>query len=539
MISSICLDFLNENKSSVYSFLIVSSLFYILTIVLVPIFVSKINKIYNTLQLNLFILFVAVTVIFALLIYFFKLKLENTVIPELISHIRSKIVKSYLQKNKVNFEEANITSDINALYEISKKALDFLLWIVTMFLPTLILSFFMNLYFFYISPTLGLLNLACNLFIWKYTELNIQTLFDSYFLSELHKKKMLNKLDNTYHNLFNIYLNNQTDETIEQNNKIEKESVGLVESFNKKVLRFSLLFRIISYLFFGISIAYSYKNSPDMEEFYSTVFILAMYNARIDNIIDRLPDVLTNAFYVRAESQRFLSIPETYERVDKAVGHLVVKDLSFSYPSSTNKIFDQFQLEIHPGERIAITGKTGSGKSTLLKLFLRFYKPHQGTLLLDGKDIQTLDPDDIRKHMYYINQKTMLFHESILNNIRYGTNATEEEVYSLLQNYQLLPIFYKESIPEQDCLSVMIEHNGSNMSMGMQKVIFLTRGILKKAPIYFIDEPFTSIDHHTRLLVQHMIDVETKGKTVIIITHDIEDLNHILDRIIPLHDTVS
>jgi ABC-type transport system involved in cytochrome bd biosynthesis fused ATPase/permease subunit len=82
----------------------------------------------------------------------------------------------------------------------------------------------------------------------------------------------------------------------------------------------------------------------------------------------------------------------------------------------------------------------------------------------------------------------------------------------------------------------MIEHNGSNMSMGMQKVIFLTRGILKKAPIYFIDEPFTSIDHHTRLLVQHMIDVETKGKTVIIITHDIEDLDHILDRIIPLHD---
>lgn len=534
MISSICLEFFKNNKSSIFTFLVVSSLFYLITIVIVPFVVTKINYIYETLRLKWFIIITAIILILALIIYFLKLKLENKILPELLSYIRTKIVKSYLDKNKVNFEEANITSDINALYNISQKTLDFLMWMVSTLLPTFIVIFFIIIYLYTISPILGILNLSCNLFIFKYIEMNMKHLFDCYFQSELHKNKMLNKLDNNYNNLFNIYLNNQIEETITKNNQIEEESVVLIEKFNKTTLKFVLLFRILIYLFFAFSVIYSFKMIPNKDNFYSTVFILALYNGRIDSIVDRLPEVLTNVFYIQSESERFLSNPITYQKVDNTIGHLSVKDLSFSYPSSSNKIFDKFNLEIKNGERIAITGQTGSGKSTLLKLFLRFFNPNSGTLLLDGKDIQTLDPDDIRRHIYYINQKTTLFNESILYNIKYGSNATDEQIYSLLNTYQLLHIFYKESVPEHECLSVMVEHNGSNISMGMQKVIFLVRGILQKAPIYFIDEPFTSIDDHTRKLVQHMINIETKGKTVIIITHDILDLDKFLDRIIPL-----
>jgi ABC-type multidrug transport system fused ATPase/permease subunit len=255
--------------------------------------------------------------------------------------------------------------------------------------------------------------------------------------------------------------------------------------------------------------------------------------SRIDSIIDELPNIVSGTFFVVNESNRFVVDKINYHSLETCQGHLQISNLYFSYPNSP-PLFSNFSLEVKPGERVGIMGQTGKGKTSLLKLFLRFYKPNEGVLYLDGKDIQTLNPDDVRKNICYINQRTSLFHTSIAKNISYGTTASEEDVYLILKKYNLLQVFHPDLSDDRACLSLQVQTNGSNISMGMQKVIFLVRGMLSKAPIYFIDEPFTSIDQATRSFVQHMIDVETRGKTVLVITHDTKGLDEVLDRMISL-----
>ena len=119
---------------------------------------------------------------------------------------------------------------------------------------------------------------------------------------------------------------------------------------------------------------------------------------------------------------------------------------------------------------------------------------------------------------------------AILNNMRYGNDATDEEVLRVLLDYDLLKVFG----PDVTALDKVVEKNGANISMGMQKTIFLVRGVLKDCSVFVFDEPFSGIDQRTRESVLRMIDERTKGKTVLVITHDRAGLETILDKMIEL-----
>jgi len=157
---------------------------------------------------------------------------------------------------------------------------------------------------------------------------------------------------------------------------------------------------------------------------------------------------------------------------------------------------------------------------------LGFNTVEGGNIYLDGMNVNELDVDDIRHQINYVNQRTTLFNDTILNNMRYGNRATDEEVIDVLERHNLHRIF-----PD---LSMLVEKNGVNVSMGMQKVIFLVRGLLKKCSLVILDEPFSSIDPVTRQNVLKLIDEMTKGKTLIVITHDMDGLESILDRFVTL-----
>ena len=138
---------------------------------------------------------------------------------------------------------------------------------------------------------------------------------------------------------------------------------------------------------------------------------------------------------------------------------------------------------------------------------------------------------DVRRRINYISQRTLLFPETIISNMKYGNHRTTEEIVDFLKKYDLLKIFCKDG---SNCLEKTVEKEGLNMSMGMQKVIYLVRGILKEdVDVYIFDEPLTSIDPSTRKSVLKMIQNETQGKTLIIITHDVEVMS-IVDRKIEL-----
>ena len=203
-------------------------------------------------------------------------------------------------------------------------------------------------------------------------------------------------------------------------------------------------------------------------------------------------------------------------------GHIHCDKISFMYQKSP--VFSDLSFTIVPQQRIVLTGRSGSGKSTLIKLLLGFYPVQSGMIYIDQLPLDSLSIEDVRKHIHYSNQRTTLYNDTIFNNMIYGTNCQPEEALALVSEYQLLHIF--------ESLDRMVEKNGINMSMGMQKVIITIRSILTKASIYIFDEPLASLDEKTKQIISRMIKEKTVGKTVLIITHDTTGFEFV-DQIIP------
>ena len=165
-----------------------------------------------------------------------------------------------------------------------------------------------------------------------------------------------------------------------------------------------------------------------------------------------------------------------------------------------------------------------------MKLIIKMYTPTQGTIYFDSINSKDLCQTDIRNNIYYVNQRTILFEESVLYNLQYGNNVPKEKIIELLKQYELMDYYDRL----QNGIDSNCGVNGSNLSLGMQKIIMVIRGILKpNKQIIIFDEPLTSLDTETRVKIVKLIKNETKGKTIIVISHDPEILPY-ADNIIRL-----
>jgi len=476
---------------------------------------------------QIFVLWVGIGVI-----YIVKIKLENRLFPEFLSFVRQRLLRLYLEKNKTNFNEASVSSDITRIFEVTRYMKDVFYWGTQFILPISIFFICINCYFMYKMPLLGCINIGCNLTFLGYIYKKYPNLVEKSNMRETTYMNMVKKLDENFNNLFNIYINNQDQEILKQNEKIEMDYMEIYKTQNNEVMMFTNTIKMINYIFAFICLyvvyrRYSIQQNLPKKDFVNILLIFTFYISTLENLAEDIPFyVMTMGNIKNAEPFLENSIKiekkETYLPTFK--GNIKIDHISFKYKD--NLIFDDFSLNIEKGERIGIIGETGKGKSTLMKLIMNFYSLNDGSIYLDGHNVKDIDVDDVRRHINYINQKTTLFNDTILNNMRYGNDATNDDVINFLKKYDLLKVFYN--------LQLMVEKNGSNISMGMQKVIFLIRGILKKCSVFIFDEPFSSIDPQTRQNVLKMIDTETSGKTVIVITHDIDGLDSILTKFVTI-----
>lgn len=215
-------------------------------------------------------------------------------------------------------------------------------------------------------------------------------------------------------------------------------------------------------------------------------------------------------------------------------GEIHFNDVSFTYPHTGIRALKDFNLKLRPGEKVAVIGKTGSGKSTLAQLLLRMYDTTEGMVLLDGRDIRSLDKQALRSGISYAPQDTYLFSDTIFNNIRFGRDdATEAEVReaarlaALEKDIQLLPKGYETVVGER----------GVMLSGGQKQRIVLARALLKNSKIIILDEALSAVDTRTEREVVNNLGEYLKGKTTIVITHRLfSSLD--FDRIIVLEDGV-
>ena len=196
-------------------------------------------------------------------------------------------------------------------------------------------------------------------------------------------------------------------------------------------------------------------------------------------------------------------------------GNVKIEDVSFSYVPE-QKLIEDFNLDVKPGQKIAIVGPTGCGKTTLINLLMRFYDVDSGEILLNGHNVRDFDRSDLREGFGMVLQDTWLFKGTIMENIRYGRlDATDEEVIAAAKAanadhfIRTLPGGYQMELNE----------DASNVSQGQKQLLTIARTILADNRILILDEATSSVDTRTEQRIQTAMDRLMQGRTSFVIAH--------------------
>ena len=212
-------------------------------------------------------------------------------------------------------------------------------------------------------------------------------------------------------------------------------------------------------------------------------------------------------------------------------GRLEFRDVSFSYDPH-RPILDSVSFSIEPGQKVAVVGASGAGKSTLVKLLFRFYDVSDGSICIDGQDIRELTQDSLRRSIGIVPQDTVLFNDSIFENVRYGRpEATNEEVDQAIRLAHL-ETFISE-LP--DGIHSMVGERGLKLSGGEKQRVGIARTILKRPPILVFDEATSSLDsrteqailtalreiaeEHTSLAIAHRLSTVVDADNIVVLDH--------------------
>ncbi|GAB4441888.1 MAG: ABC transporter ATP-binding protein [Anaerolineae bacterium] len=215
------------------------------------------------------------------------------------------------------------------------------------------------------------------------------------------------------------------------------------------------------------------------------------------------------------------------EPVDGLNGEVEFRHVHLSY-TGEEVVLQDFSLHIRPKETLALVGHTGAGKSSVARLTARFYEFQGGQILIDGRDIRTLDLGAYRRHIGIVPQEPFLFSGTVLDNIRYGKpDATDDEVCAAAMR-----ISNGEWLADlSNGLDTDVGERGANLSMGQRQLVALARVLLKDPAIFILDEATASVDPFTETQIQEGLETVMQDRTAIIIAHRLSTVKN-ADRII-------
>jgi ATP-binding cassette subfamily B multidrug efflux pump len=215
-------------------------------------------------------------------------------------------------------------------------------------------------------------------------------------------------------------------------------------------------------------------------------------------------------------------------------GRISFEDLRFGYGRETG-VLDAFSLNVRPGEKIGLVGRSGAGKSTAVNLLLRFFDLEQGRILIDGQDIAGVTQESLRAQISVVTQDTSLLHRSIRENIRYGRpEATDEEIAAaaMLAHADAF-IQDLEDWRGRRGYDAHVGERGVKLSGGQRQRVAIARVILKDAPILVLDEATSALDSEVEAAIQQSLDTLMADKTVIAIAHRLSTIAR-MDRLVVL-----
>ncbi len=491
---------------------------------------------------NVFGVLTLILIVWVFIIAFYRIKfaLEQKLIPEYIKYLRNLFIHGVLNNSSENMKDIRSGEYISKIIELSNIFQQNLQALANTFLPFFMGIIAISIYYFFIDFNLGLLSsILCIIRIYfnvadGITYSQVAADRDSFFFN------MVEKISDSFNNVMNIHLNNQLKNEKKKTDKRQEEYNKLYEKEIKTRSELAIkrnIYTVACFIILTIFACYLYKKNK-----ISFVILLTIVMIEI-KIIGRFIHFDESSLHFFSKLGTIMSSKSFLDKVLKNVkstdknckiknNSIIINDLVYKYNAKSDPIFNKLNLNIPSGQRAALVGTSGSGKSTLMKLLVKLHKPTSGTIKIGNCNIEDINTEYLRDKITYVNQRTTLFNDTIINNIKYGNkSASDTEIQNFIDKYKLDKIYSKLNNGIQTNAGV----NGSKLSLGMQKITIILRGLFRNSDIVIFDEPLAGLDKETKEKVIDVINDIPKETSVLIVTHDPEILSH-MDVVYPLKE---
>ena len=395
--------------------------------------------------------------------------------------------------------------------------------------PNLLGIILINFYYFYNDLSLGFLYTLLIIIRLYYT---IGNGFQYAEVCGIRDKKyfdMNESFNDLFNNMMNVHINNEQKTEEKKQNIINDDYNESQEEEMRTRKNISMVANVITVLCFVTVLIYSFTLYKRKKISLGLLMTITFIEIKLVGTFLENDTVILTFFQKLGTIYATKDFLRDILKEDKINGYckiknnsIKLKNLSFKYKN--DYVFEDLNFNIESGKRVGIIGRSGSGKTTLMKLLIGLHKPTSGNILIGNCNIKNINNDELRDHVNYINQKTLLFNDTIIKNIKYGNiGLSNNKVERFIKKYGLDSVYSKLNNGIYSKSGV----NGSNLSLGMQKVTLVLRGIFKKGDILIMDEPLTGLDRNTKEKVINMINDLPRSKTIIIITHDKQILEHL------------
>ncbi len=209
-------------------------------------------------------------------------------------------------------------------------------------------------------------------------------------------------------------------------------------------------------------------------------------------------------------------------------GDIEFKNLTFAYPDSAVNVLQDVSFKINAGENVGIIGKTGSGKTTIVDLILRTYNVPDGTLFIDGKDVNTITIKSLRDHLAYVPQDNFLFSDTIAANIAFASDDKSQE---LVESSATLSDVHSNIVEFKEGYGTVLGERGVTVSGGQKQRISIARALMKEAEILILDDSVSAVDTGTEEVIINNLRKNRQGRTTILIAHRVTTVER-MDKII-------
>ena len=218
--------------------------------------------------------------------------------------------------------------------------------------------------------------------------------------------------------------------------------------------------------------------------------------------------------YILLDTPSHVSSPEQPEVLDQIKGRISLESVSFQYAEDIT--LSDITFSVEPGQTLALVGPSGGGKSTIINLIPRLYDPTEGNITLDDHNLRHLDLSDLRASMALVSQDSLLFNDTVANNIAFGRlDANQEDIQKAAK--AAAADTFITALP--DGYDTIVGEEGSRLSGGQRQRIAIARAMLRNAPILLLDEPTSALDSVTEEQIQNAMQILAKGRTTVIVAH--------------------